>query len=144
MSDISQNTLLRHGINPSVQRMAIMDYLLEHHTHPTVDEVYVALAETMPTLSRTTVNNTLRLFAERGAAQMLTIDEKKVCFDGCIVPHAHFMCRVCGKVYDIGLPDGWTEPPLAEGGFLIDESHIYYKGICKECRKIKEKTEQTE
>ena len=31
-----------HNIKPSVQRIAIMKYLMEHRTHPTVDEIYTA------------------------------------------------------------------------------------------------------
>ena len=31
--------LTDHGIKPSVQRLAIMQYLLTHATHPTVDDV---------------------------------------------------------------------------------------------------------
>lgn len=49
-----------HNIKPSVQRIAIMKYLMEHRTHPTVDEIYTALSPTIPTLSKTTVYNTLK------------------------------------------------------------------------------------
>ena len=35
--------LLANGIRPSAQRLAIMNYLLTHRTHPTVDEVYQGL-----------------------------------------------------------------------------------------------------
>ena len=45
--------LQSHHIKPSVQRMAIMKYLMEHRTHPTVDEIYTSLAPEMPTLSKT-------------------------------------------------------------------------------------------
>lgn len=68
--------LLDHQIKPSVQRIAIMDYLLKHKTHPCIDEIYTALCKEIPTLSKTTVYNTLKLFVEHGAAKMLTIDEK--------------------------------------------------------------------
>lgn len=37
--DVYHN-LLKNGIRPSTQRLAIMNYLLTHPTHPTVDEVY--------------------------------------------------------------------------------------------------------
>lgn len=70
------------GVKPSVQRIAIMHYLLTHYTHPTVDDVYRGLCGKMPTLSRTTVYNTLRLLSENNAAQMITIDEHRVCYDG--------------------------------------------------------------
>ena len=74
--------LLSYHIKPSVQRIAIMDYLLKHHTHPRIDEIYMALCPDIPTLSKTTVYNTLKLFVEHGAARMLTIDERNACFDG--------------------------------------------------------------
>ena len=74
--------LLSYEIKPSVQRIAIMDYLLKHHTHPCIDEIYMALHDDIPTLSKTTVYNTLKLFVEHGAAKMLTIDERNACFDG--------------------------------------------------------------
>ena len=68
--------LQNHNIKPSVQRIAIMNYLIEHRTHPTVDEIYTALSPSIPTLSKTTVYNTLKLLSEQGAAQTLTIDER--------------------------------------------------------------------
>ena len=127
------DTLQAYGIHPSVQRIAIMDYLLKHRTHPTVDEVYVALSKAIPTLSKTTVYNTLRLFSEHGAALMLTIDEKKVCFDGVVTPHAHFMCKRCGQLADVQLPGCFRECQPLGVDFSVEETHLYYKGICKSC-----------
>ena len=66
--------LVENGIKPSMQRLAIMQYLLTHYTHPTVEDVYKGLVPRVPTLSRTTVYNTLRMFSEKNAAQMITID----------------------------------------------------------------------
>ena len=40
--------LQNHNIKPSVQRIAIMNYLIEHRTHPTVDEIYTALSPSIP------------------------------------------------------------------------------------------------
>ena len=68
----SYNRLLEHNIKPSMQRIAIMNYLMEHKTHPSADEIYTELSPSMPTLSKTTVYNTLRLFSEQGAAQILS------------------------------------------------------------------------
>jgi len=126
--------LITFKIKPSVQRIAIMDYLLTHRTHPSVDEVYTSLCEAMPTLSRTTVYNTLELLSESGAALMLTIDEGKVCFDGDTSPHAHFLCRKCGKIYDLPVESTIKEVMgLSPDGHVIDEVHYYYKGPCKNC-----------
>ena len=73
--------LLEHNIKPSMQRIAIMEYLMNHPIHPSADDIYTALSPSMPTLSKTTVYNTLKLFSEQGAALMLTIDEKNTNFD---------------------------------------------------------------
>ena len=132
--------LLSYHIKPSVQRIAIMDYLLKHHTHPCIDEIYMALCPDIPTLSKTTVYNTLKLFVEHGAARMLTIDERNVCFDGDTSVHAHFQCKVCGKITDI--PLSLEEPEdmkhLREKGYQIEEIHRYYKGVCPNCLNMNE------
>ena len=112
--------LQNHNIKPSVQRIAIMNYLIEHRTHPTVDEIYTALSPSIPTLSKTTVYNTLKLLSEQGAAQTLTIDERNTCYDADTSPHGHFLCKRCGKIYDMD-------------GHDVQEIHYYYKGICKHC-----------
>ena len=100
-SSVVYDNLIKHEVKPSVQRMAIMDYMMTHFTHPSVDEIYNALSPKFPTLSRTTVYNTLKLFVEHGAVRMLTIDEHNACFDGDMSLHAHFLCKKCGKIYDM-------------------------------------------
>ena len=127
--------LLSFKIKPSVQRIAIMDYLVKHHTHPSVDEIYLALCKEIPTLSKTTVYNTLKLFVEHGAAKMLTIDERNACFDSDLSTHAHFQCKSCGKIYDLPLQVKAEDiKRLEDGGFIVDEVHCYYKGTCPDCR----------
>lgn len=127
--------LTTHGIKPSAQRIAIMDFVMTHHIHPTVEDVYQGLCADLPTLSRTTVYNTLKMMADHHAAQMLTIDERHVCYDGNTKPHVHFICRSCGRVID--LMDE-TSPDIGMGryveGHLVDEAQLYYKGICSDCQ----------
>ena len=126
--------LLRFAIKPSVQRTAVMDFLLNNRIHPTIDEIYMALSPSMPTLSKTTVYNTLDLFVQKEAVRALAIDEKNARFDVDISEHAHFFCRECGKVYDIFnlSPDLFTIP--AKTGFNIDSVEISYTGICNVCK----------
>lgn len=97
----------QHGVKPSMQRMAVMKYLLTHRTHPTVDEIYNDVVQEIPTLSKATVYNTLRLLVKQGAALQITINEQCTCYDGDITPHAHFFCRNCGRVYD--MPLNWQD-----------------------------------
>ena len=41
------NHLLSCQIKPSQQRIAIMEYLLSHRTHPSVEEIYKELSAAM-------------------------------------------------------------------------------------------------
>lgn len=132
----TESYLLQYGIKPSVQRMAVMEYLLTHKTHPTADEIYLSLSPSMPTLSKTTVYNTLKLFAEKGAALCIHIEDKNARFDGDISPHAHFICLGCGCIYDLPVDEKQMSVFAKEIGELsIEEVHIYYKGHCKACRE---------
>lgn len=132
--------LIVHNIHPSLQRLAIMNYLMCNHTHPTADEIFTALTSEMPTLSKTTIYNTLKLFSEKGAIQVVTIDEKNAHFDGNPEIHPHFYCRKCGKIYDIALQKGDVlekqfacNPNLK--GFSVEQTQIYHSGICPTCKK---------
>ena len=135
-NDAATKRLIECGIKPSVQRVEIMNYLMTHFTHPTVEEVYSSLCNKIQTLSRTTVYNTLRLFSEHKAALMITIDEHRVCYDGDTHPHVHFYCKECGKVLDLMDESAPVLPANLEiEGNLVDEKQLYYKGVCADCRR---------
>ena len=87
-----------------------MQYLLTHHNHPTADIIYSELAPSMPTLSKTTIYNTLKLLANHGAVTEMTIDKRNAHYDFDTVPHSHFMCRQCGKIIDMPPDDTAAEP----------------------------------
>lgn len=129
----SHQYLRQFLIKPSVQRTAVMDFLLNNRIHPTIDEIYSALSPEMPTLSKTTVYNTLDLFVERGAVQALAIDEKNARFDVNIDSHAHFICKECGAIHDIFdlNPELYKLPQHT--GFAIRNVEISYSGICTAC-----------
>lgn len=140
-SDEAYQRLINSGIRPSLQRLEIMRYLMAHKTHPTVDDVYTGLCNKIPTLSKTTVYNTLRMFYDNGAAQMITIDEHRVCYDGDLHPHVHFFCNKCGKVYDLMDEQAPKQYRGDINGFLVEDSQLYYRGICPDCRAKVLKTE---
>jgi len=126
--------LNQFSIKPSVQRTAIMEYLLTHRTHPTIEEIFLALSPSMPTLSKTTVYNTLNLFLENKVVQQLVIDEKNARFDVDTSSHAHFICKNCGKVYDIfNLSSSLFDFPK-NTDFSIHAVEISYTGVCNQCK----------
>ena len=121
------------GVNPSVQRVAIMQYMLDHWTHPTVDQIYSDLLPSMPTLSKATVYNTLKLFVDKKAVNSLFIDERNVRYDAATNLHAHFKCKHCGAISDVPLEE--TDLPKFRGNSEQSpvETQIYFLGTCKKC-----------
>ncbi len=130
----SHQYLRKFSIKPSVQRTAVMDFLLNNRIHPTIDDIYLALSPSMPTLSKTTVYNTLDLFVERGAVQPLVIDEKNARYDVDISAHAHFICRSCGAVHDIFNLNSELFKFPQHKDFTVQTVEISYTGICNVCK----------
>lgn len=125
--------LKEHGIKPSYQRIKVFDYLLKNRTHPTVDEIYKELVGEIPTLSKTTVYNTLKLFHKKGIILIINIEDNETRFDAYISNHGHFKCKKCGKIFDFELGENNLNlPKLKE--YSIDEQHVYLKGICPDCK----------
>jgi len=89
------------GIQPTPQRIAVAEYVLNTADHPTADEVWIKVRHRCPTLSRATVYNTLNLFTEKGLLRAHSLKEGVAVFDPHVAPHHHFIDEETGKVFDI-------------------------------------------
>ena len=133
ISNVSEY-LKDHGIKPSFQRIKIFEYLTNHKNHPTVDIIYKELIKEIPTLSKTTVYNTLNLFMEKNIVTIITIEENEARYDADTSLHGHFKCEECGWVYDFDLNIQQLHENILED-FETREKHVYFKGKCKNCLK---------
>ena len=124
--------LKKNGIKPSFQRIKIFEYLVTKENHPTVEMIYKELVNEIPTLSKTTVYNTLNLFIEKKIAHTIVIEENETRYDSHMEVHGHFKCEKCGTIYDIKIDDKISKIKSLDK-FQIDEQHVYYKGICDKC-----------
>lgn len=133
--------LEQHNIRGSQQRIAIMAYLQKHKSHPTVDEIFNALYPTLPTLSKTTIYNTLKLFEQKGAVHSIHVDEKTTRYDAWMDHHAHFHCIKCNTIIDLPLQKEVENEP---GDIILNneqlkkytviDTKIYLTGICPLCK----------
>ena len=120
-------------------RLAILKYLDDHHNHPTADEIYSKLKTKNPSLSKTTVYNSLDILQKNGLIKMLTICGSEYRYDFKKGMHHHFLCRNCGKIIDIDIACPNIKK-VAKYGHEIEEVHGYFKGICKNCVNKRRKT----
>lgn len=88
-------------IQPTPQRIAVVEYMLKSKSHPSADEVLSEARKKCPTVSRATVYNTLNLLVEKGLLRMQTMKEGAVVFDANVEKHHHFIDNDTGKIYDI-------------------------------------------
>ncbi len=130
--------LKSHDIKPSFQRMKIFEYLITHRNHPTVEMIYKSLVKEIPTLSKTTVYNTLNLFVEKKIAIVIVIEENETRYDADMEIHGHFKCEECSAVYDIDVEAEKIQIKSLDN-FQINEHHLYFKGICDKCLERKSK-----
>jgi Fe2+ or Zn2+ uptake regulation protein len=101
MSQDTATILRAHGIQPSAQRVAVAEYILETDVHPSADQVWTTVRQYFPMLSRATVYNTLNLFVEKGLVRQHVLAEGKIVFDPKVENHHHFIEEETGRIYDI-------------------------------------------
>lgn len=126
--------LIDAGIRPSVQRLAIYEYVKNSRMHPTAETVYEALKEELGSLSLTTVYNTLKLYVDSGLVLMLHVDENFLRYDGDVSVHAHFKCTCCGAVLDLPIKGDYNSWLNGAEMLQITDAQLYLKGICVKCR----------
>ena len=124
--------LRKLGLMPTVQRVAVLEYLEKTPVHPTADEVYHGVKDGFPSLSKATVYNVLDALKRAGAVRELTITRQAARYDIVTSPHPHFMCRVCGRVYDIDLPCTVQEGDIVDG-HQVESVQTYVYGVCADC-----------
>lgn len=122
------------GIKPTFQRLSILQYLENNRTHPTADMIYEYIRNKIPTISKTTVYNTVHAFLKKGLVAELSITGQESRYDIDTESHHHFLCSECGKIYDIEIecPHGLPRKKYVKG-HQVDEVHGYFKGTCKNC-----------
>jgi Fe2+ or Zn2+ uptake regulation protein len=99
--DVAAQLLARHGIQPSAQRLAVGEYVLSTHEHPSADKVFAEVRAHIPMISRATVYNTLNLLVRQGLLRELFLAEGKVVFDPVLEPHHHFVDDATGAILDV-------------------------------------------
>ena len=126
------------GVRMTPQRYAILSYLLNSMSHPTVDEIYKSLEKSFPSMSVATVYNNLKVFLETGLVRELAYGDGASRYDAVMSDHYHAICENCGKIVDFECtPLFEVERVAAETtGFVVNSHRMEVYGLCGTCEKV--------
>lgn len=127
--------LKARDIRPSTIRIKVLSYLTGNYSHPTADMIYRDLIKEMPTLSKTSVYNTLKALSSRGVVLELNSDGREARYDADVSRHAHFTCVSCGQLEDIRLKCDESCGGSAMKGYKVYSEQVYMNGLCKKCAR---------
>jgi Fe2+ or Zn2+ uptake regulation protein len=125
--------LRRCHIQPTPQRIAVVEYVLRSKDHPSADDVLSYARKKCPTVSRATVYNTLNLLVEKGLLALQTIKEGAIVFDPNLERHHHFIDSETGDIYDIP----WDQLEVKGKERLKDFEIVEFQVILRGRRKKK-------
>lgn len=101
MSDIEKR-LADHGVQPTLQRMALCQYVLCDADHPTAEDVFDWAQKNMAKISQATVYNTLGVLAEAGIVRTFKFPHsEKLVYDCNTEDHFHFFDEKSKKIFDV-------------------------------------------
>jgi Fur family peroxide stress response transcriptional regulator len=131
LKDLSAE-LKNRKIHPSYQRIKVLEYLNKNQCHPTVDQIFKDLKSEIPTLSKSTIYNTLNLFLKSRLIREINIEDNEIRYDIITKNHGHFKCENCGKIFNFSIDfNSFKTEELS--GFKITDKNLYFKGICPNC-----------
>ncbi|MBN2264504.1 MAG: transcriptional repressor [Candidatus Aminicenantes bacterium] len=116
------------------QRLAITAFLEGNDGHPTAEDIHEALKPLFPTMSLSTVYNTLHSLQREGRVHELAVEPGRCRFDPEPGPHHHLVCTRCRKVVDVDRDFPVRLTPREARGFRGLHAHIVFYGTCPDCR----------
>lgn len=133
----AKNLLEAAGLKPTYPRLKILQYLQKHENHPTVEMIYEDLVKEIPTISKTTIYNTLNALVEKGIIHSITITGTETRYDAKEGDHHHLLCKSCGRIFDVEVHCPY-EGQIEVDGHRIDQKLGYFKGVCRDCLRKEE------
>jgi Fur family transcriptional regulator, peroxide stress response regulator len=100
---------LRHALDKAGwrftrQRSAVFDFLRSVESHPTAEDVYLAVREQIPNISLATVYKALEALVDSGMAAKLAYADGPARYDHRCDSHYHIRCLKTGEVRDLDTP----------------------------------------
>ncbi|MBR1457061.1 MAG: transcriptional repressor [Oscillospiraceae bacterium] len=121
----------------SKKREAVLAALQARRDNPTVEMLYQELKPRFPELSLGTVYRNLAILVEEKQAVNIGSFRGQERYDGRLDPHSHFVCRSCGRIEDLDVPDTVStifHQIESASGAQPESYALTITGVCAACR----------
>ncbi|MGZ5279198.1 MAG: Fur family transcriptional regulator [Pseudobdellovibrionaceae bacterium] len=126
-----ENRLKTAGVQPTLQRIAICQFVLCEADHPTAEEVHTWAEKNLAKISLATVYNTLNVLVTAGLLKEFKFQHQdKVIYDDNMEEHFHFLDEKSGQLYDVHKDDVKLSLEL-EKKFKVSGFDLLLKGETK-------------
>ncbi|HOO75488.1 MAG: transcriptional repressor [Thermotogae bacterium] len=128
--------LKKSSVRITPNRLLVAEIIFNSKNHPSIDEIHTDIIRSGRNISFTSVYNIIKMFQTAGIVKEIKSKDRSR-YDGNISTHSHFICKNCGRVFDID-DDFICTSPERVMGMLVENVELTYYGICSECEEIKE------
>lgn len=115
----------------SKQREVVYQILCKTDTHPDASWVFEQARKVLPSISLGTVYRNLDELCAIGRVKKISVDGSAERFDAAMHSHAHFVCNVCHRVLDAGIPDVEVDCLCGK----VERAEVMLYGICNNCQQ---------
>jgi Fe2+ or Zn2+ uptake regulation protein len=124
------------GLKATWPRLLILEALEHDPDHPTAEQLHRELRKKYPSLSLSTVYQTLEAFLRTGLCRRVTDIADRLRVDGTPRDHDHAVCRICGVIFDIDCTHFPLPPPPTSlpNDLVVTGLRLEYEVICGACR----------
>lgn len=130
-SEEIEKKLIEKGVQPTLQRIALCQYILCVADHPTADEVFDWAQKNMAKISQATVYNTLGVLTDSGLIRAFKFPHtEKIVYDCNIEDHFHFFDEKSGRILDIEAESVKLNLDLPKK-YKVNSIDIVFKGEIK-------------
>ncbi len=119
----------------TIQKQLVIDTVNELHTHPSAEEIYNAVVEKAPHISKATVYRNLAHLSEIGEILKIEVPNASDRFDFNTKPHHHMKCTMCGRLSDVEFSKELDVMGNAKSvmGDTLTGYQLLFAGVCKSC-----------
>jgi Fur family ferric uptake transcriptional regulator len=132
-----EDILRAAGHRVTRQRILILDAVCDGGKHTTLGEIYARLRAFDPSIHRSTLYRSLRLFTEVGLVVSAQPGDGETYYEIAQPKHHHHLvCNRCGAETEVSgdVLRHTIEEVRARYGFQIEAAHLVFSGVCAACR----------